>query len=87
MNAEALATKYIGNMEKTISEIVKTPGTIAVSEDCVDELLDYVMAYLKDAKYFSEQKQFETSLTSIAYCEGLFDGLKLIGAVKTSATQ
>jgi hypothetical protein len=28
------------------------------------------------------EKNLETSLTSIAYCEGLLDALKLLGAVK-----
>jgi hypothetical protein len=37
---------------------------------------------LQDAKYFLQQKNFDTSLTSIAYCEGLLDALKLIGAIE-----
>jgi hypothetical protein len=82
MNAEALTTKYITNMEKTLKAMQKTRGAIAVSAETVDEILGYVDAYLQDAKYFLEQKQFETSLTSIAYCEGLFDALKLMGAAK-----
>ncbi len=81
MSAETLSSKYIGNMEKTLASISRTKGAISVNEQCIDELLGYVTAYLKDAKYFQEQKKFETSLTSIAYCEGLFDALKLIGAV------
>jgi hypothetical protein len=82
MSAEALTTKYITNMEKTLKVMQNTRGVIAVSAETVDEILGYVDAYLQDAKYFLEQKQFETSLTSIAYCEGLFDALKLMGAAK-----
>jgi hypothetical protein len=82
MSAEALTTKYITNMEKTLKVMQKTRGVIAVSAETVDEIFGYVDAYLQDAKYFLEQKQFETSLTSIAYCEGLFDALKLMGAAK-----
>jgi len=37
---------------------------------------------LKDAKYYKDEKKFETSLTSIAYCEGLLDALRLLGVVK-----
>jgi len=81
MNAEELATKYIVAMEKTIQKMQQTKGFIAVSEECIEEIKDYVLAYLQDAKYFKEQKKFETSLTSIAYSEGLLDALKLIGAV------
>ena len=38
--------------------------------------------YLEDAKYYKAQGKFETSLTSVAYCEGLLDALRLLGAVK-----
>ena len=37
--------------------------------------------YLADAKYYKAQGKLETSLTSVAYCEGLLDGLRLMGAV------
>ncbi len=85
MSAEALTAKYISAMEKTVKTLQRIPGAISVTELCVDELLGYVNAYLADAKYFREQRHFETSLTSIAYCEGLLDALKLIGAVKTES--
>ena len=81
MNAEELTTKYIDAMEKTVKNMQRTKGTITTTETCVDEIVNYVTSYLKDAKYYRDQKKFETSLTSIAYCEGLLDALKLIGAV------
>jgi hypothetical protein len=81
MNAEELTTKYIEVMEKTVKNMQRTKGTITITETCADEIVNYVTAYLKDAKYYRDQKKFETSLTSIAYCEGLLDALKLIGAV------
>jgi hypothetical protein len=82
MSAESLAVKYIVAMEKTIKDIKQKKDPIVVSEDCVNEILGYVTSYLEDARYFRDQEKFETSLTSIAYCEGLLDALKLIGAVK-----
>jgi FAD synthetase len=82
MSLEALVTKYIGSAEKVMEEMQRTKGALTVSEECVDELLGYVTAYLEDAKYYKAQKRFETSLTSVAYCEGLLDALKLLGAVK-----
>ena len=81
MSAESLSAKYIAAMEKSVAGMSRTRGPIFVSEKCIDELLSYVTDYLKDAKYFRERKEFATSLTSIAYCEGLLDALKLIGAV------
>jgi len=82
MSLEALATKYIVSAEKVLKEMQRTEGSINVTEECVDTILGYVTAYLEDAKYYKAQKRFETSLTSIAYCEGLLDALKLLGAVK-----
>jgi len=39
-------------------------------------------AYLQDAKYYRDGKRFDVSLASVAYCEGLLDALKMLGAVK-----
>jgi len=85
MSSEDLTDKYIASMEKTMKTIQRVPGAITVNEMCLNELVGYVNAYLADAKYFRAQRRFETSLTSIAYCEGLLDALKLIGAVKTAS--
>jgi FAD synthetase len=82
MSLEALITKYIGSAEKVLEEIQRTEGAVTVDATGVDEILGYVTAYLEDAKYYKAQKRFETSLTSIAYCEGLLDALRLLGAVK-----
>ena len=82
MSAEELATKYIRSAEKVLAEIQKTQSTLTVSEKQVNNVIEHVEAYVKDAKYYKAQKRFETSLTSIAYCEGLLDALKLLGAVK-----
>jgi hypothetical protein len=82
MRLEALLTKYIVSTEKVLKEMQQTKGTINVTEENVVKILDYVTNYLEDAKYYKAQKRFETSLTSIAYCEGLLDVLRLLGAVK-----
>jgi hypothetical protein len=82
MSAETLTSKYIVSTEKVLKEIQRTKGTINVTEENVNSILGYVTDYLEDAKYYKAQKKFETSLTSIAYCEGLLDALKLLGAVK-----
>lgn len=82
MSLETLVTKYIISAEKVMNELQRTAGLINVSEACVDNVLGYVKAYLEDAKYYKSQKKLETSLTSVAYCEGLLDGLRLLGAVK-----
>ena len=58
---------------------IKTP--ILLTERNVAEVLDWANRYLEDAKYYKAQGNLETSLTSVAYCEGLLDALRLLGAV------
>jgi FAD synthetase len=82
MSLEALVSKYIASTEKVLREMQRTKGSTSVAEECIDNILGYATAYLEDAKYYKDQKRFETSLTSVAYCEGLLDALRLLGAVK-----
>lgn len=82
MSLEALASKYITSAEKVLKEMQRTQGSTTVTEESVTNTINYITAYLEDAKYYMAQKKFETSLTSIAYCEGLLDALRLLGAVK-----
>jgi hypothetical protein len=82
MSLEKLTSKYIASTEKVLKKIQRTKGTVTVTEENVANIMGYVNNYLEDAKYYKAQKRFETSLTSIAYCEGLLDALKLLGAVK-----
>ncbi len=82
MSLRELTSKYIRSAEKVLKEMKRAKGTISVDEDGIDRILKYVTNYLADAKYYNAQRKFETSLTSIAYCEGLLDALKLLGAVE-----
>ena len=82
MSLEALVSMYIDSAEKVLSEMTHVKGSVTVDEADVDKAVEYVQAYLADAKYYKAQKRLETSLTSVAYCEGLLDALKLLGLVK-----
>jgi len=82
MSLEAIVSKYIDSAEKVLSEMTHVKGSVTVDEADVDKAVEYVQAYLADAKYYKAQKRLETSLTSVAYCEGLLDALKLLGLVK-----
>jgi FAD synthetase len=81
MNIEVLATKYISSAEKVFAELKKAPSPITLDSLMVDKVLHWATDYLEDAKYYKAQGKLETSLTSVAYCEGLLDALRLIGAV------
>jgi FAD synthetase len=54
----------------------------SLTEESVAAVLQWAADYLADAKYYKAQGKLETSLTSVAYCEGLLDALRLLGAVK-----
>jgi hypothetical protein len=82
MSLEALTSKYIIYAEKVFKTIEQTKKPIPVSCESVESVLRYALDYLEDAKYYKAKNQLETSLTSIAYCEGLLDALRLLGAVK-----
>ncbi len=82
MSAQELAAKYIGSAEKVFKELVQTKEALTVSEADAAKVLRWAADYLEDAKYYKAQGKFETSLTSVAYCEGLLDALRLLGAVK-----
>ena len=82
MSLEALVSKYIVSAEEVLSKMDRVKGAVVVDEGDVEKTVEQVRAYLEDAKYYKAQKRFETSLTSVAYCEGLLDALRLLGLVK-----
>jgi len=81
MSLDALAAKYISMAEKVFSELIKNKTPISISGEVVASVLSYATDYLEDANYYKAQGNLETSLTSVAYCEGLLDALRSIGAV------
>ena len=82
MSLEALSSKYICSAEKVLRELERTKTTVSLTEEAVGNILRWATDYLEDAKYYKAQGKLETSLTSVAYCEGLLDALRLLGAVK-----
>jgi FAD synthetase len=81
MSLEALTTKYISMADKVFSELQSKKTPINLNEESVATVLRWATNYLEDAKYYKAQGKLETSLTSVAYCEGILDALRLIGAV------
>ena len=81
MSIDELITKYIQGAERVLKEIGEIPDTIHINEKEAKTVFDWAKRYLEDAKYYQEKGKLETSLTSVAYCEGLLDALRLLGAV------
>jgi len=84
MTIEELVTKYIRGAERVIQEIGEIPEDVHLNEEEAEKVFDWAKRYLEDAKYYQEKGKLETSLTSVAYCEGLLDALRLLGAVEFS---
>lgn len=82
MSLEKLVAKYIGSTERVLRNMETVEDSININVENIRKVVEYVKAYLKDAKYYRDRKKFEVSLASVAYCEGLLDALKLLGAVK-----
>lgn len=81
MKISYLIDKYIKSTERAFREMDIFKQKILIGEKEVNQVLSYAKDYLEDAKYYRDIEKFETSLTSIAYCEGLLDGLKLLGTI------
>jgi hypothetical protein len=82
MSLEELASKYIASAERVFCEMEIAETCTNIDVLGVKKVLEFAKAYLEDAKYYRNKKKFEVSLASVAYCEGLLDALKLLGAVK-----
>ena len=83
-NIEELITKYIRGAERVVQEIGQLPEDVHLNEEEAKTVFDWAKRYLEDAKYYQKEGKLETSLTSVAYCEGLLDALRLLGAVDFS---
>jgi hypothetical protein len=82
MILEKLVSKYISSAEHVFCEMEIAETRTNIDILGVKKVLEFAKAYLEDAKYYRDKKRFEVSLASVAYCEGLLDALKLLGAVK-----
>jgi len=85
VSLEKLVSKYVASTEHALKKMETVENPINVEAEDIGKVVEYVKAYLKDAKYYRDKKKFEVSLASVAYCEGLLDALKLLGAIKVTS--
>jgi len=81
MSVAELASKYIDSAERVFTNLAVSGDSLSVNVESVIKVVLYARDYLEDAKYYRDKKKFEVSLTSVAYCEGLLDALRMLGAV------
>jgi FAD synthetase len=82
MNLEALVSRYIASAERVVAEVNAVTNSPSLDAKDIRKVVEAAESYLKDAKYYRDRKRFEVSLASVAYCEGLLDALRLLGAAK-----
>lgn len=82
MTLKELTTKYIQNTERVFTEMKIIQGSKTINDTEIISVIEMAKDYFEDAKYYRELKKLETSLTSVAYCEGLLDALRLLGIVE-----
>jgi len=85
MILEKLVAKYIGSTERVLKNMETVEKSVNINEESIRKVVEYVEAYLEDAKYYRDKRKFEVSLASVAYCEGLLDALKLLGAITVTS--
>lgn len=82
MSLELLVSKYIASAGHALRSMEVIEKRKDFPAERVRAVVESASAYLEDAKYFRKEGRFEVSLTSVVYCEGLLDALRLLGAVK-----
>jgi FAD synthetase len=81
MSLDELASKYIDSAECVFTDLAVSGDSLSLNVESVKKVVLCAKDYLEDAKYYRDKKKFEVSLTSVAYCEGLLDALRMLGAV------
>ena len=76
--------KYINKTERVLGEIRRVSGFMHPNDQKIERVVETAKRYLEDAKYYQKKSKLETSLASVAYCEGLLDALRLLGVVEFS---
>jgi len=84
MTLKDLVSKYIQSSERVFTEIKIIQDLMQVDGEKAQSVVETAKRYLEDAKYYQKRNRLETSLASVAYCEGLLDALRLLGIAEFS---
>lgn len=82
MSLDELVSRYISSAEHVMMQMKVSSVCINSDTDDITRIVDCAKNYLEDAKYYKESGKLEVGLISVAYCEGLLDALRLLGAVR-----
>ncbi len=79
-----LSSRYIQKTSHVLKELKFAERPLSIDKPQVEVITEEAKRYARDAKYYLDGNRLETSLASIAYCEGLLDALRMLGLVKFS---
>jgi len=74
--------KYISKTDKVLRNLKVEGSPSSISANLIIEVVDEAKRYFEDAKYYLERKEYDVSLASIAYCEGLLDALRIMKLIE-----
>lgn len=73
--------KYIVKTERALKDLRVLNGSASIERRLIEEIVEEARRYFEDAKYYFGRKEYEVSLASIAYCEGLLDALRMLNLI------
>lgn len=81
MDLDELVTKYVDSAQQVFAKLEISEVCVNVCVEDIKRIVDYSKDYFEDAGFYKKNRELGVSLASIAYCEGLLDALRLLGAV------
>ena len=78
-NAKERTSRYVETASQSLKHLKIKKMPVEVSKSNLDQVLDLVRGYVRDAKHYAEKRKPVTSLACVAYAEGLLDALKFLG--------
>ena len=82
MNINERTLKYIVKTERAFKELRISCCLAKIEKSSVANIIEEAKRYLEDAKYYFKKREYEVSLASVAYCEGLLDALRMLGLIE-----
>ncbi|MFP3985255.1 MAG: DUF357 domain-containing protein [Candidatus Bathyarchaeia archaeon] len=79
MTDEKLVGKYIENTRQVFQQLEESKNRY---DKRAGKVLDHARRYFDDAVFYRNQKRFDISLASVAYCEGILDALRLLEMIE-----
>jgi hypothetical protein len=81
------ARMYVEKCKVALDDFIPVSQDSVVKAKNIKRVSDSIDRYLKDARYYLENKKPTTALASIAYAEGLMDALTFLELAKSNSSK